>query len=1152
MPNPTGTAPPASTPAEVRERLIEALQQDLIGPERATAEDPHSEEILPQAPSRWYLTGFLVPFEAPEDQRSTDDGEEELDTLEEGSDGDDDAEPDKASGRRAFLPSSLGLSVLVDGQTEALRATVSWGDYVPLDAAQVEGLGPVDPDVEERGDQWAPWRRERREETVLLPLDAPRRDVVIPRSGGLQLVTSVRTVDEPSLVPTGTRSVSVFLVNRRSPASDSSKDKAFVFQAALTLDTPRAFVPRPDLHGRGSDDEDERMADLQYRDDVEYGVGHNVSARALLTGRACHRLDSVWLPRAEVERVEHLSKTCAQLYMEVLSGIDDHRRLEHLLAPLIEEYGAWLGGQGTSLPGDPRRRATAESLLAQAEVARQRIAAGVACLKDPDALSAFREANAAVARALRQRHTHDHPEDGPEKAPAPTWRPFQLAFILMNLPAIVDPSHGDRQLVDLLFFPTGGGKTEAYLGLAAFTMVLRRLRRPGIQGAGVTVLMRYTLRLLTLDQLDRAATLVCALELARQRDVERLGLWPFEIGLWVGQAATPNRMGFKGEKDKYSARARTIRYLNDDKKNASPIPLERCPWCGAEFNKHSFALLPNADKPRDLRVVCANRRCAFGGRRDNPLPILSVDEPIYRRLPAFLLATVDKLAGLPWEGRAGALFGKVDRFDLRDGFYGQADPALGRKLREPLSPPDLIIQDELHLISGPLGTMVGIYETAVDALSASGKEGQGLRPKVIASTATVRRARRQIQALFGRSDAQIFPPPGPDRRDSFFAQTVPSSQKNARVYLGIGAQGRSLKVVLLRTYLALLAAAQRAWVEAGGKKAKSNPADPYMTLVGYFNALRELGGSRRIVEDEVNARLHRYGSRRLLGEAKGPFADRKIADIPVELTSRVSTNDVAEAKRRLAQPFAADDRVDVALATNMISVGLDILRLGLMVVLGQPRTAAEYIQATSRVGRDEARPGLVVALLNVHRPRDRSHFERFGHWHSTFYRAVEATSVTPFSSRARDLALAAVTVAMVRHLYPEMTAPTHALRMVDHRTEMEAVATLIASRAAAHDKELDHAASEELRQRVRSEVQGLLDTWEQIAHDQDKEGVKAGLQYQREAAGAPPLLHQPTDTALAKLPPPWHRFKAKRSMRNVEPSVNIWVRNPDGIMETDE
>jgi ATP-dependent helicase YprA (DUF1998 family) len=296
--------------------------------------------------------------------------------------------------------------------------------------------------------------------------------------------------------------------------------------------------------------------------------------------------------------------------------------------------------------------------------------------------------------------------------------------------------------------------------------------------------------------------------------------------------------------------------------------------------------------------------------------------------------------------------------------------------------------------------------------------GGSVRPKIIASTATVRRAEAQIQALFGRTRTRIFPPPGPDRGGSFFARSVDVPEE-ARLYLGVAAPGRSPKLLFLRTATTLLATARRAWEEAGGKLA-GNPADPYMTLVAYFNALRELGSARRIVEDEVRTRLTGYGNRHRLGATEPPFADRRLGD-PIELTSRENTIKVADSKRRLESEFAGDRPVDVALATNMISVGLDVLRLGFMVVSGQPKTASEYIQATSRVGRDPMRPGLVVTLLNLNKPRDRSHYERFAYWHGSFYRAVEAVSVTPFAPRALDRGLAAGTVALARLGWPELT-----------------------------------------------------------------------------------------------------------------------------------
>ena len=315
-----------------------------------------------------------------------------------------------------------------------------------------------------------------------------------------------------------------------------------------------------------------------------------------------------------------------------------------------------------------------------------------------------------------------------------------------------------------------------------------------------------------------------------------------------------------------------------------------------------------------------------------------------------------------------------------------------------------------------------------------------------------------------------------------------------------------------------------------------------MTLLGYFNSLRELGGSRRIVEDEVSSRLLKYGQRRVRdGEVLSPLlADRKIDDEPQELTSRINTNKVADTKRRLALPFTDKERVDVALATNMISVGLDIVRLGLMVVLGQPKTAAEYIQSTSRVGRDQNKPGLVVTLLNVHRPRDRSHYERFPTWHASFYRAVEATSVTPFSPRALDRGLAAVTVALARLGVKEMTEAIGASQISQYRPQLDAVVETISRRAEAHNPDLQSDTSETLRQEIRNQVIDLLDTWQSIA-DKEKR-----IQYNKQEADAvTALLLDVFDPKAHDASQDRQKFKAQRSLRDVEPTVNLWVCEPE-------
>lgn len=1128
---------------DVRAELVRALRLDAIGPDPGEAEET---EALPQSPSEWYLAGFLVPYQAKAEDRQDPTANEDVDEGGAPGGGDDPQDQEKPSARRAFLPSSLGLSVLVPQGARSLEATVTWGDYrlVKPDEGghEKEGDGGPRPRVY--------WQRTPRSVEVDVPMGADSGKPVsieVAGSDGLRLVASVRDVPDVDvggdgkgrLVPPGTRAVSVFVVNHREPLEDERRAEAMVFQAAVRLSCEGGFVPRPNLSGLASEEWDEKVADLQYRDCFEWAVGHGVATRAVHRGDgACQEVTTAWVPTAEVERVEPRAVLGIELSMEALAGMASGAQVRAAVDGLVTQYQSWIAEQRVKAPSGGARGEVAALLLDDAATMADRIGAGLDALGEPLVLEAFRLTNKVMAVAARQRGAQIQ-GCRPSEVEAPAWRPFQLAFLLMNLRGIAEPRHAEREIVDLLFFPTGGGKTEAYLGLAAFTLLLRRLRHPGLASAGVSVLMRYTLRLLTLDQLSRAATLICALERERQQDVTSLGTWPFEIGLWVGQAATPNRMGEKGDRNRDSARERTRAFRRDDK-NPCPIPIENCPWCGTRFRPVSFRLEPNPDKPRNLVISCASASCAFTG--DNPLPIVAVDEPLYRRLPCFVIATVDKFASLPWVGEVGALFGRVDRHD-KEGFYGPCDPGVGRPLAGPLLPPDLIIQDELHLISGPLGTVAGLYEAAIEALCLREAGGETVRPKIVASTATVRRAERQIQALFGRQQTRVFPPPGPDRRDSFFAITVPCEAKNARLYVGLAAQGRSPKVLLLRSYLPLLAAGQRIWAAEGGRRNRQNPADPYMTLVGYFNALRELGGSRRIVEDEVFQRLKAYGARRRAEEATGPFADRDISPEPVELTSREPTSAVASAKRRLGLAFTEKEAVDVALATNMISVGLDITRLGLMVVLGQPKTTAEYIQATSRVGRDEEKPGLVVTLLNVHRPRDRSHYERFEAYHASFYRAVEVTSVTPFAPRAVDRALAAVTVGLARHAHAPLTPPRTAIDIVTERAKLGFVAETIVRRAQAHaplSREEEDALSARLRQRVAD----LLDEWSRLAAARREKG--ATFQYQENEATGPFLLRDPLDPTLDEATLAERKFRAHRSMRDVELSAPLWLKRLDG------
>jgi hypothetical protein len=627
------------------------------------------------------------------------------------------------------LPSSCGLTVLIEASVEEVEVSLSWGDYVtvpPLpDEVFVDEKKQFDPSYRN-----VQWQRVPGQATLRLqvPKDGRGRPVTVPgsagiqrRGGGLQLVAHARPykLDQPDGTTRDVMALTVMVVNRRMSTRRRFNDVTFAFQVRLEMRSTAGLYPRANVTGYASADLDATLADLHYCDVADYAVGCNTSAGWAPDEdgivRAAH---TDFLPAAEVERVEPNEDIGdVEFGMEALAALatSGPDALRDALCQLPAHYETWIAQQQATIAGiaGAPRQATAQRLISSARQARDRIAAGISLLGgDPHARLAFRAMNEAIARAARQR---DAGQGGdPSTQRAPKWRPFQLAFILLNLVGLQDRLHPDREVVDLLFFPTGGGKTEAYLGLAAWMIAHRRIANGGTLGAGVAVLMRYTLRLLTLDQLARASGVICALELMRGEpawldgeDKRILGDWPIEIGLWVGAAASPNRLGKTGDGRKDTAVARVRRYRKDGRE--APAPIKACPWCATPFGSDSFACIPTANAPRNMEIRCANPACAFTGARS--LPILTVDEVIYRRLPAFIIATVDKFAGLPWLAEAGAFFGHVNRED-QWGFYGPADPSgSGTRLYSgaTLAPPALIIQDELHLISGPLGTVAAPF-----------------------------------------------------------------------------------------------------------------------------------------------------------------------------------------------------------------------------------------------------------------------------------------------------------------------------------------------------------------------------------------------------------------------------------------------------------
>jgi Helicase conserved C-terminal domain len=1095
-------------PTRLRRHLVDALYADLVGPFAGHEAHDRSRELIRLKPSKWYLTGYLVPEE---------DREAELDELEGAGEGDDvqsdDGNAEESDSKRIKLfPASMGMSILLppDPDLTEITATVSFAQYNEEWRKEDHGKG--------RGKKY--WRRvPQPERTITVPLDPETIEsgIAHPDLPSVKLKGRLATFDQKTAdLELGTRALSLFLVNGQ-PCEKDDRESKTLFQVQLTLRSDKGFLPRPNRTGEAElGDLDARMMDLHYRDHVEYVVGHNVAAEPLYRERSVYEVRTRWIPRFQVPVVAPATPDDVLLEMEALAALDTPDEVRSALANLPAAYRRWLGEQrDRDLDQHAKRKEVLDELLDQAERACTRIEDGIRLLAESnEVLAAFKLANEAMAMAARKRSPQRYEHS------APAWRLFQLAFLLLNLRGLSEPDHGDRKIVELIFFPTGGGKTEAYLACIALSLVLRRMRgcNEPHGGLGVAVLLRYTLRLLTLDQLERATALICALEVLRRRQPKLLGDTRFSIGLWVGQSATANRFkAFEEQLDDFKKRRR----------DTSPYPLETCPWCGKPLSANGVELRPTRKKPERVVLRCMNDgECDFANPHPDGLPIAFIDEQIYRELPCFLIATVDKFAMMPWRGETAMLFGRASH--VHEGrFFGPLDkpPRGALPLHEGLPPPEVIVQDELHLITGPLGTMVGLYEIPIEVLSSARDGAHPATPKIICATATANHARQQIQALYGRQrQTAIFPPPAVDALETYFSfidQKVPG-----RLYVGVAAPGHPLKRILLRTYVSLLCAAKKASQDDAYPE---DLRDAFMTLVGYFNSLRELGGMRRLVEDDIRQQASRR-SEHIPEEGFGGdwFANREIAE-PLELTSREPTGRITETKSRIANPHRDEKTTDVVLASNMISVGVDIERLGLMVVAGQPKTTSEYIQASSRVGRDTKRPGLVVTCFNVSRPRDRSHYEHFVAYHESFYRFVEAQSVTPFAQRALQRGLTGALVAAVRLSEDALTKPDGAAELSDHRKHAERIAATFAERADSST--------------VKQWALNRLDKWEELARVAKDNAMRLTYSPYDVDRGERKLLHTALEPPIDPIEGE-EKFCAPTSMRDVEPAVHIWLSQP--------
>lgn len=1001
--------------------IVARLREDLVGP--ATP-----DERLDAYPSDVYLTGILFPQKAgiaPEEaDQSRSEGRVDVDAT--------DDSRDEVSLAAAKRPASAGLSFVVESsRIPRIKIRVDAGIYERERVQESNEAGD--------GNGKTSWRRRAvswPRDDIALERVAGSRDFMPADTGIPGLALHIRTS------PWGQRLlVTVAVANMHVPPESYEREtieELCFFQVGITVwpENGTCLSPRPPAGVAA--DEDTRMAALIYRGIREYAVGHTCSAEWQEEEGHVPCVSTTWIPTAVVKvmsadgvrefrplttdgtgpalSTKWLAESRGEMLCSGLRGVPD-------------AYSSWLQSQeaGIKWPenqyaevarrllnshndGGERREPLTPECAQQAckhfelaVVARDRMLRSVDLIaRDPNVQLAFRLANQAMMLQRQWAAPNDPPL---------MWRPFQLGFILLVIDSLATRNHADREIADLLWFPTGGGKTEAYLALIAFQLFLRRLR-DGASGAGVACLMRYTLRLLTIQQFQRAAALICACELIRRGrhrppSAEQTIDGPsFSLGLWVGGDATPNNF------EKAQAA------LADESAHNRPDQLKHCP-------QHRDARLRWRADAASGRVfaTCDHAECAW---HREPLPIWTVDTDVYRERPSLVIGTIDKFAQLARRTETGAIFG-------RDGAT---------------LPPDLIIQDELHLISGALGTLAGLYEAAIDRMCSIVGDH---RPKIIASTATIRQASSQIRALFDRGTC-LFPPPVLDAANSGFA--VEDDKEPGRLYLGVTTAGRSAKFTLQATAASIMQSAASPGLSDANR-------DDFWTLVAYFNSLRELGGALVLMQDDVTDSLRHYAARR--GEPS-----RTAGEI-MELTSRVTSTELKDFLEQLERSYAEPGSCDVVLASNMISVGVDIPRLGTMIVNGQPKSTAEYIQATSRVGRRRGGPGgLVVTLYNNAKARDRSHFEAFCNWHAAPYRGVEATSVTPFAPRARQKALHAALVILARHRAGDLSESVR--NIGTHLADVQEFLDYLAERA-------DHIDPDEALNTAR-DLEDFLERWQ--------------------------------------------------------------------------
>lgn len=1044
-----------------RRDLLDWLKKQLIGP-------ASGENLLRGSPLDRYPTGILFPIMRDEegiDPASVSEDDDDTESLGDDMTAGSDAQP--ATKRRRYMPpSSVGFSFFASGEEVRFHVFFSAARYEEKrDSGKFTGQYKR---VHIGGDNEA--------KTFTQPDKQPstqsnqRVDVL----GGSASVDVLWRPFQDGWI------VTVSLFNKHESntkgkpkelTQERTKQSLFEVNLRCFLEAGEiGTYPRVDKCLLSEEDQE---LELQYKHRNIYAIGHGAAVDWRVEQDHVKEIWTEFMPAVEVPQVT-ADVAGDDNYVLGLAHLAESEATAEIFKELdqfVEKYSVWVSAQNTQINElEPDERPAAKRITARMETALERMRQGVVLLRsNPIAAESFKLANQAMLDQMRKA---DHVRGKRRDDNDYRWRPFQLAFLLAVMESAIQEDDDYRDIVDLIWFPTGGGKTEAYLGLIAFLIVWRRLTNPA-SGGGTAVLMRYTLRLLTAQQFQRATRMICALELIRRSVPKLKNGAPITIGMWVGSATSPNRFE---DAMKYVAQA-----SNGNAGALRSLVLENCPWCGTPF-----AVPENyAATETEFHFCCVNKACDFGQQGQGVLPCNVVDEALYDEPPTLLIATIDKFARLAWDERANAFFG-----------------VSGNR------PPELVIQDELHLIAGALGSVAGLYEAALDTVL----KARGIRPKYIASTATIRMAEHQVERLYGRRLA-VFPPPGLSCDDSFFARTVPLDKRPGRMYVGYLAPMLDRQHCMAPLAAALLAAPEV--IFEVGQEDRAELLDAWWTQVVYHGSLKGVGNSHNAFNIDVRDVVRRLNEERKQ-EAKEPIT--RLAARIAQLTSISSAEENAKTFSRLEKLRDNPECLDTVLATNMVSVGLDVARLALMIVNGQPLTTAEYIQASSRVGRSEV-PGLVFANYYRDQARSLSHYESFRPYHEAFYRFVEPTSVTPYTYQARTRALHAALVIAIRHA-------DHYLRSNDQAGKF----------SSAHDyvKKIVEALKQRCKQadpqraaETASHIDLLVEQWHAEAAHCHVSKIQLNYQAPDKDKAANRLLHNHDDQIKGLWP-------TLQSMRNVE------------------